>query len=135
MQDIRPRPAGRGGRAGGPVPAVLPLNRERRAPVTDPARIRARAWQNPAMRIHEWRDETDDGEQRTVRATLHGKQWRFEARLKSEPDYTEVPRPPLEWLHDLRDVLWNKYQRRRVPHEQVARLDVLIEEAEARGDR
>ena len=41
----------------------------------------------------------------------------------------------VEWLHDLRDVLWNKYQRRRVPHEQVARLDVLIEEAEARGDR
>lgn len=84
------------------------------------------------MNRHEWHDRTDDDEVRYVRATLHGGRWTLSARLKCEPEWTELAPPALDDLLDLRDQLWAKYQRGRVPHEQVTGVDRLIEEARAR---
>ncbi len=81
------------------------------------------------MPVHEWREDTDEGEVRCVRATRNGKHWTLEARLKSEPDWTVLSPPPLDDLQELRDVLWRKYQRGRVPHDHVLQLDAMIEEA------
>jgi hypothetical protein len=38
----------------------------------------------------------------------------------------------LEDLEYLREVLWNKYQRRRVPYEHVLEIDALIKVAKSR---
>ena len=76
---------------------------------------------------HEWRDRSDDGELRFVRAHKHGGDWTFQARLKSEEDWTPldpIPRPDLE---KLREVIFNKYQRRRVPYHDVEQIDAMLE--------
>lgn len=79
------------------------------------------------MRRHEWRDENEDGERRLVRATHHGGRWRVQARLKSDAAFAELDPIPMDILHTLRDVLADKYRWGKVPHEQLVKLDALIE--------
>ena len=82
------------------------------------------------MSKHEWRENTDDGDVRFVTAKRHGGKWKLQTRLKSEEDWTQLGVMPLEDLQYLREVLWNKYQRRRVPYEHVLEIDALIKSAE-----
>ena len=82
------------------------------------------------MSKHEWRENTTDGDVRFVLARRHGARWKFQARLKSEDGWTQLDVMPLEDLQYLREVLWNKYQRRRVPYEHVVEIDVMIRDAE-----
>jgi len=84
------------------------------------------------MRWHEWRDRTDDGELRLVRAVHHGGHWRVQARLKSETGFQELDPIPLEDLEALLEIIENKYRRGRAPHEHIAQLQGLVEEAERR---
>ncbi len=84
------------------------------------------------MRWHEWRDRTDDGELRLVRAVHHGGIWRAEARLRSEPEFTALDPIPLEDLETLLGIVEDKYRRGRAPHEHVVQLQGLVEEAEQR---
>ena len=83
------------------------------------------------MPTHEWHERDDDDVLRYVRAELFGKRWTLRARTESESEWTELSPPPLDDLHELRDVLWRKYQRGRVPHQQVIALDRLIEKRQA----
>ena len=85
------------------------------------------------MKKHEWREKTDEGLVRLVCVTQHGGNWELKSRLKSEEEWTKFPTIPLEDLESLRDILWNKYQRRRVPHSHVLEVDALIEIAKASG--
>ncbi|RKY20482.1 MAG: hypothetical protein DRQ55_07555 [Planctomycetota bacterium] len=78
------------------------------------------------MRVHEWRDRTEDGELRLVRAAIHAGRWSLSTKLKSEQHFTLLDPPPLDLLIDLRDVLEGKYRRGRVPHEQLGQLDAII---------
>jgi hypothetical protein len=64
-----------------------------------------------------------------VAAKRHGASWRFQTRLKSEETWTYLDALPLEDLQYVREVLWNKYQRRRVPYEQVLEIDAMISNA------
>lgn len=82
------------------------------------------------MSKHEWRENTTEGDVRFVTATRQAGRWKFRTRLKSEEDWTLLDTLPLEDLEYLRELLWNKYQRRRVPHEQVVEIDVLIKLAD-----
>ena len=79
---------------------------------------------------HEWRERTEDGEVRFVRARKFGDRWTFEARLKSEEAFAALDPVPRADLEQLRDVLWRKYQRRRVPYEYVEQIDAMLEEEE-----
>jgi hypothetical protein len=81
--------------------------------------------------IHEWKSTTPEGERRDVRAEKFGGKWRIQARLKGEETWTYYDSPPLADLIELRDVLWRKYQRKRLPHEDVAAVDQLIRERRA----
>lgn len=82
---------------------------------------------------HEWHERLDDGDTRSVRAHLFGGRWSFQVRLKSAGrGWEELPEPELDDLHELRDQLQKKYTRGRVPFEQLARLDALIERRESR---
>lgn len=85
------------------------------------------------MKKHEWRENTDDGEVRVVRASHHGGKWELMSRLKKEDEWTRHPVIALEDLESLREILWNKYQRKRLPHHHVLQVDALIEAAKLRG--
>ena len=82
------------------------------------------------MKKHEWRENTPDGDVRYVTAIRQGARWRFQSRLKSEDDWTRLDSLNLDDLQQLREILWNKCQRRRVPIEQVFEIDALIKQAE-----
>ena len=84
------------------------------------------------MSKHEWRENTPDGDIRFVTATRQAGKWKFRTRLKSEEDWTPLGVMTLEDLEYLREVLWNKHQRRRVPYEHVLEIDALIKAAERR---
>jgi len=82
------------------------------------------------MSKHEWRENTSEGDIRLVTATRQAGKWKLRARLKSEEDWTLLSVMTLEDLESLREVLWNKYQRRRVPYEHTLEIDALIKAAE-----
>ena len=81
------------------------------------------------MKKQEWREKTEDGETRLVRVTQHGRKWKLQSRLKSDTEWTQFPVIRLEDLESLREILWNKYQRSRVPHEHVLEIDAMIKAA------
>ena len=78
--------------------------------------------------IHEWRSATPEGVRREIRAEKFGGRWRIQARIKGEETWTYYDVPLLEDLAELRDVLWRKYQRKRLPHEDVEAIERLITE-------
>ncbi|NNE94357.1 MAG: hypothetical protein HKN23_22130 [Verrucomicrobiales bacterium] len=84
------------------------------------------------MTRHEWRDRTEDGEIRYLRANHHAGEWLFQSRLKSESEWTRHgTTPPLEDLVGFREVLWNKHQRRRVHQDHLDQIDDMIEARKA----
>jgi hypothetical protein len=84
---------------------------------------------------HEWREQTEEGT-RIYRARRFARRWTLQSRLKSEDEWTEVP-PPFDpvLVEKLRDLLWAKYQRRRVPFEVVCEIDRLLPEGVRLTDR
>lgn len=82
------------------------------------------------MKIHDWKDRSDTGENRLWRATKHGGDWKFMSRLqKSEEGWTTHEKMEIEDLKLFREVLFNKYQRRRIPWEDVVAIDNMIEDS------
>lgn len=78
------------------------------------------------MKKHEWRETTEEGETRLVTATRHGGKWKLRSRLKSESEWTESKSIELDDLESLHEVILRKYQRNRVPHDQVLEIEALI---------
>ncbi len=82
------------------------------------------------MKIHDWKERTDTGENRLWRATKHGGNWKFMSKLqRSEDEWTTHEKMEIEDLKIFRDVLFNKYQRRRIPWEDVVTIDNMIEDS------
>ena len=82
------------------------------------------------MKIHDWKDRSDTGENRLWRATKHGGDWKFMSRLqKSEEGWTTHEKMEIEDLKLFREVLFNKYQRRRIPWEDVVAIVNMIEDS------
>jgi len=78
--------------------------------------------------VHIWKSVTEDGEKREARAERFAGRWRFQAKLRSEAMWTYYDSPSLEDLEMLRDILWRKYQRKRLPWDDVASLDKMLEQ-------
>lgn len=75
------------------------------------------------MTEYEWRERTDDGP-RFYWAARFARQWQVETKLKHEETWTKLAPPyELSVLRALRDVLWAKYQRRKLPFEVVHEID------------
>jgi len=78
--------------------------------------------------IHEWK-ETEEFGVRIYRATHHAAEWSFAASWKVSRRETQVWEDiELEEVTDemwetLRDILWRKYQRGRLPHKLIEALD------------
>jgi hypothetical protein len=83
------------------------------------------------MNRHEWHDRTPEGDKRFYRASYHSSRWTFETTLEKEEDWHLVDPPDRDYLEGLRDVLFRKYQRRRVPHKILAEIDSMIEDLPA----
>ena len=83
------------------------------------------------MKIHDWRTRSETGENRLWRARKHGGHWEFMSRLqRSEENWTNHEEMEIDELKTFREVLFNKYQRRRIPWEDILKIDAMIEEAE-----
>jgi len=78
--------------------------------------------------VHVWKTVGEDGEKREARAERFGGKWRFQAKRRSEAVWTYYDAPSIEDLEALRDILWRKYQRKRLPWDDVADLDRMLEE-------
>ena len=78
--------------------------------------------------VHIWKTTTAGGEKREVRAEKFGGNWRLQAKVKTEEAWTYYDPPLLEDLVELRDLLWRKYQRKHLAWEDVAAVDLLIQE-------
>ena len=78
--------------------------------------------------VHVWKSVDENGEKREARAERFGGKWRFQAKRRSEATWTYYDTPSVEDLESLRDILWRKYQRKRLPWDDVASLDRMLEE-------
>jgi len=76
--------------------------------------------------VHEWRGRDEEGQVTINRAAWDTRAWEFVVTTKKDPEWHAVPEPTLEMYEALRDVLWRKYQRRRVPWRFVEDLDAKI---------
>lgn len=79
-----------------------------------------------AKNIHDWKSTTAEGEKREVRAEKFGKKWRIQVKVKGEERWTYHDSPLLEDLVELREVLWRKYQRKRISHDDLVTIEQLI---------
>ena len=84
---------------------------------------------------HVWREVTEAGEKREVRAVKFAGRWKLQSRLcrgrDEEAAWTYHNAPLIADLLALRDLVWRKYQRRRASHDDVTSLDKLIAERQA----
>ncbi len=78
--------------------------------------------------VHVWKTNTSDGEKREVRAERFGGRWKFQSKVPSEAQWSYYEVPPVDELETLRDIVWRKYQRKRLPWDDVASLDRMLEE-------
>lgn len=81
---------------------------------------------------HEWRARDDDNVLHFYRAEWDARRWHFYTTTKADPEWYEIEKPELSHYEGLRDVLWNKYQRRRLPWKFVEDLDALIAKEKTR---
>lgn len=79
---------------------------------------------------HTWKETTEEGDKREVRATKFGGAWRIQAKLKGEESWTYYDKPRIEDLRELREVLFRKYQRRRASFEELSAVEKMIKERE-----
>ena len=84
------------------------------------------------MKKHEWRETTEEGAIRLVTATRHAGKWQLRSRLKSDLEWTIASVIELEDLETLYEIISKKYQRNRVPHDQVLEIEALIAAAKPR---
>ena len=75
---------------------------------------------------HVWKTTGENGEKREVRAEKFGGNWRIQAKAAGEERWTYYESPLLQDLVELRDVLFRKYQRKRLPYEDVAAVEKMI---------
>ncbi len=78
-----------------------------------------------------WQDRNEEGEKVTYRATYFGGWWQLEVAPKlGRAQRDDVEFLPAEFNEDiwvaLREMLWNKYRRRRVSWELVEHIDNII---------
>ena len=82
------------------------------------------------MTFHEWHEQDEAaGERRYFRAAKFGRKWSVRTTLKSDPDWEDLNPAPREVLEALRQLLFNKYQRRRIPYEDLVTIDKLVVES------
>lgn len=77
---------------------------------------------------HEWHERTDEGGKRYVRAYWDTRKWVFHYLIEPDmPAWAPLDKPlDDDWLM-LRDLMWRKYQRKKLPYKYVELLDTILE--------
>ncbi len=83
------------------------------------------------MTKHEWRERDEDGVLVYFRAIHHAGRWQFFSTRKSDPEWNPHDCLPLAAMESLREVLWNKHQRRRLPLKVLEQVDAMLEKLRA----
>lgn len=78
--------------------------------------------------IHEWRERTEEGKRNYHRARWDSRQWRFSFLEDGAEEWVTVDQPTAEIYQSLRGVLWNKYQRRRLPFKYIEGIDSILKD-------
>jgi len=79
------------------------------------------------MESHEWFENTDEGKV-YYRANFIGGRWTImTTMMKRNPVWTDLREVPTVVWQELRQIVFNKYQRKRIPWERVAELDRILE--------
>lgn len=78
--------------------------------------------------IHEWHDRTEDGLRRYVRGYWNSREWTIRVLNKEEGEWQLIENPSVELWLALRDVLWRKYQRKRLPVKFIQKVDAILED-------
>ncbi|MDA0768215.1 MAG: hypothetical protein O3A92_15510 [Verrucomicrobia bacterium] len=81
------------------------------------------------MQKHQWRDRDEEG-MILYRAEYHASRWRVISQRKGEEEWEDHDPIKRELWEKLREILFNKYQRKRVPWQLVERIDKLLEDLE-----
>ncbi len=78
--------------------------------------------------IHEWHERLEDGRKQYIRAYWNSREWLFRVAHPDGEEWMplEIP-PPERWL-ELRDLLFRKYQRKKLPWKYVVDLDKKLED-------
>ena len=86
------------------------------------------------MESHEWFEKTDEGRV-FYRANYLGNRWTIMTTMqKRNPEWTDIkPVPEVVW-RELRDIVFNKYQRKRLPWERVAEIDRILGQGADRAE-
>jgi len=79
---------------------------------------------------HIWTSRDEDGRKREVRVTKFGGQWKFQAKFRGDLEWTYYEVPLVEDLRELREIIFRKYQRRRVSAEDLAAVEKMLREHE-----
>ncbi len=79
------------------------------------------------MERHEWSERTEEGKV-YYRANYrqHGRWTIMTTTEKRNPTWTDMDPPPEHVLRALRDIVWKKYQRKRLPWDRVVELDQML---------
>lgn len=76
---------------------------------------------------HTWTEKTPEGERREVRAVKFGGRWKVQSKLRDRLTWTYHEPPLTADLEELRDIIFRKYQRKRVSYDDVQELDRILE--------
>ncbi len=78
--------------------------------------------------VHSWKHKTEEGEKREVRASKFSKEWKFQSKLRDDEVWTYHDVPSLEDLEALHDILFRKYQRKRLAYDDVEAIEKMLKE-------
>lgn len=81
------------------------------------------------MERHEWSEQTDEGKV-FYRANYRNRgRWTIMTTMqKRNPTWTDLDPVPEEVWRTLRELVFNKYQRKRLPWERVTEIDAMLGE-------
>jgi len=78
---------------------------------------------------HVWKEVTEEGEKREIRAHKEGGKWLLQAKLKSEEKWTYYKKyPEIRDLESLVEILEKKYRRKRVSYDDIRLAKRMIQE-------
>ena len=77
---------------------------------------------------HTWRETTEAGEKREVRATKFAGKWKLQSKLKADLAWTYHDTPTPADLEALRDLIFRKYQRKRASYEDLQSVERMMTE-------
>ncbi len=83
---------------------------------------------NQAHEWHENRSREEGGGKRYTRARWDTREWRFSVLEPEFEDWQRIEQPGVAEYQALRDVLWRKYQRKRVPFKFLENVDAILRE-------